>query len=381
MSSESEFIQDGSGIKSLQGFSFQIKVFCNLAAKLSMGKQIEFESIDDIAINKHIKPKGLDNINSKIITFDYESIQVKHTSLTNDLVENVLMNWIQIETSATTVSKYILITDETYNNKDLLKKININEFIEKVMNSNKKKNANITRVKKIFEGKSDSDRKKIIRTIINKKYDFKSINIDTEIYNNFEKIFHRSANGVVYFQRLDEFLSEITTRILKSVNSRKTYTLTYKDFELIVNDIIQRFSITVSLPSFYNFKSVNPIDLKVIDIANSREYKQLLYCEVPENIIRRYLLHGQYYRKVRSTYIDVCMESKCGDIENTAFENYEITKYDLQDRNEDIPKNRLNRTVKESNSYAENEQIREGACIYLTSDNINSDTKISWKDD
>lgn len=380
MNSENDFIPDKSGIKSLAGFSFQIKVFCNLASKLEKEKQIEFESIDDVAINS-VKADNLDSLNSKLIIPEYEAIQVKHTSLNNELIENVLMNWIQIETSSNKVSKYILITDEEYNNIDLLKEIDINDFIKKVMQSDKKRNANITKVKEIFNHKTDTERKNIVETIINEKYEFRSINIDDEIHNNFEKIFHRIANEVVYFQRLDEFLSLITSKILDSVNSGKSYTLTYKDYELIIDKIINNFSETVSLPSFNDFKSVNPIDLKDISIANSREYKQLEYCSVSEKLMRRHLLHEQYYRKIRSNYIDLCMESKCGDIENTAFENFESVKDDLQDRNEDNPKNRLKGTIKESNSYAVNEQIREGACIYLTSSNIESDTQISWKDE
>ena len=107
MNSENDFIPDKSGIKSLAGFSFQIKVFCNLASKLEKEKQIEFESIDDVAINS-VKADNLDSLNSKLIIPEYEAIQVKHTSLNNELIENVLMNWIQIETSSNKVSKYII---------------------------------------------------------------------------------------------------------------------------------------------------------------------------------------------------------------------------------------------------------------------------------
>lgn len=381
MSSKVEFTPDKSGIKSLAGFSFQIKVFCNLASKLEKDKQIEFESVDDIAISHPFISETLDDINSIFLNSDYEAIQVKHTTLNNDLVDNVLMNWIQIEASAVSVSKYILITDRNYENEDLLRKIDIDDFIKRVMESDKKKNANITKVKEIFSPKTNADRKKLIETIINKKYDFRPINIDDEIHINFENIFHRIANEVVYFQRLDEFLSLITSKVLKAVNSGQSYILTYRDYELIVDNIIHNFSETVSLPSFIDFKNVNPIDLKETSIANSREYKQLEYCKLSENLMRNHLLHEQYYRKIRSNYIELCMESKCGDIENTAYENFESVKDDLQDKDEDSPKNRLKETVRESNSYAANEQIREGACIYLTSGNVDSEMQISWKDE
>ena len=65
----------------------------------------------------------------------------------------------------------------------------------------------------------------------------------------------------------------------------------------------------------------------------------------------------------------------------TAYENFENVKEDLQDRNADLPKNRLKETTEASNSYAESNQIREGVCIYLTSNNIDKNNQISWKDE
>ena len=118
-------------------------------------------------------------------------------------------------------------------------------------------------------------------------------------------------NKVVYYQRLEEFLCEITNKIMNSVLKSQSFILTYMDFQKIVNDIIQRFTVEISLPSYNNFKNINPVDLDKIEIANSREYKQLLHCDVSENAIRRHLLHEQYYRKVRNNYIDACMNSKC----------------------------------------------------------------------
>ena len=150
-----EFSPDASGIKSLAGFSFQIKVFCNLASKLQEGQQVEFESIDDVAITKNCKAEKLNELNGNILTQDYNSIQVKHTALTESIAKNVLLNWIQLENSTYKVSRYVLITDEKYNNSDLLKDINIDDFINEVMSSSKKANANITKVKELLKNESE----------------------------------------------------------------------------------------------------------------------------------------------------------------------------------------------------------------------------------
>ena len=374
------FTPDSSGIKSLAGFSFQIKVFCCLAAELKEGQQIEFESIDDVATLRNCKADKIDNLNGQILVQNYESIQVKHTKLSKSLANKVLYNWIQIENSSCNISRYILITDEKYNNSDLLGTINIDDFINEVMSSTKKANANIAKVKKILNDILESERKTFIENIL-KKHDFKPINIDDEIVKNYKDKLLKSANEVVFYQRLDELLSEITNRILESINNLKPYLLTYTDFQKILNNVFERFSVDVSLPSYNNFKTVTPIDLKSTEIANSREYRQLQYCSISENFIRRYLLQEQYYKKVRNNYLDLCMESKCGDIEITAYENFEDVKEELQAKNNDTPSNRFWNTTKTSNSYAENEQIRKGVCIYLTSDNVSDGNQISWKDE
>jgi len=75
------------------------------------------------------------------------------------------------------------------------------------------------------------------------------------------------------------------------------------------------------------------------------------------------------------------MDSKCGDIETTAYENFEDIKEELQSTNTDTPQNRLKETTRASNSYAGSEQIRNGVCIYLTSNNVSDEVQISWKDE
>ncbi|SMP57883.1 hypothetical protein [Fibrobacter sp. UWB10] len=375
------FTPDTSGILSLFGFSYQIKVFCSLAAKLTEGQQIEFESFDDIATNKSIDPNFFDkNINGQIKSPSYQSIQVKHTKITNQVAENVLLNWIQIEESTYNIKEYILITDKKDQSTDLITAIDKDCFINKVMNSQKKTNANITKVKKIFEKKTNLERKNIISSILG-KYTFSSIDINADLKANFGNLFQEAANHVLYEQRLDEFLTKITCKVLESINSLKPYTLSHEEFQKYINEVLDRFSLSQSLPSYNNYRLVHPIDLNDTKIANSREYKQLQYCTSNKNVLRNYLLNKQYYNKIRNYYIDACMESKCGDIEITAYENFERVKSDLQEQDMDTPKNRLKETTQAPNIDAQNNQIRDGVCIYLTGDSIPEDTQISWKDD
>jgi len=66
--------------------------------------------------------------------------------------------------------------------------------------------------------------------------------------------------------------------------------------------------------------------------------------------------------------------------DKTTYDNYDFAISLLKRKNEDIPINRLNDTKERSNSYAQNEQIRYGAAIYLTRDDIEMEKQISWKE-
>ena len=40
-----------AGLSSLSGFAYQIKIFVLLLSRLELGQQVEFETLDDVAIN------------------------------------------------------------------------------------------------------------------------------------------------------------------------------------------------------------------------------------------------------------------------------------------------------------------------------------------
>jgi hypothetical protein len=375
-----DYKPDNSGIRSLEGFSFQIKVFCCFASKLQEGQQIEFEAIDDIAKCESATIMNIDDIDAKILSPVYEAIQVKHTKLTKSLAKKVLLNWIQIENSQYHVSKYILILDSKNGNTDEIKNIDIDNFINEIMKSKLKEHANISKVKRIFESKSDVERKDIIKKVLD-KYELQDKDIGQYLTNSFKDIFLKSANEVVFYQRVEDFIKEITYKILKSVNTLQPYSLNYENFQKICENIHQKISEKIYMPEYSVFRNNNTIDLNNTVISKSREYRQLSYCDLSESNMRNYLLNELYYRKVRSEYLEDCMESRCETIEITAYENFESVKDDLKCSKEDTPKNRLKGTVEKENSYAENVQIKKGVCIHLTADSVEDKIKISWKDE
>ncbi|MBQ3778111.1 MAG: hypothetical protein II835_08560, partial [Fibrobacter sp.] len=93
---ENEYQPDKSGLVSLGGFSYQIKVFAMLATELKEGEKIEFETFDDVAKEK-ISPNTFDDDVEANIRTSITAIQVKRTNVSNNVAQGVLLNWIQLE--------------------------------------------------------------------------------------------------------------------------------------------------------------------------------------------------------------------------------------------------------------------------------------------
>ena len=129
-----------------------------------------------------------------------------------------------------------------------------------------------------------------------------------------------------------------------------------------------------------NLKKLNKIDFADLKIAQSREYKQLLACKMPQKLIETHLQYGSYYQNVCYKYLELNKISKIRDIEVTTFDNFENVKFMLQTEGKDTPVQRLSETKKQPNSYADSEQIKYGAGIYLTRED-EVEHQISWEDE
>ncbi|MFD3274457.1 hypothetical protein ACE3MS_30650 [Paenibacillus dendritiformis] len=375
---------DNSGINSLSGFSFQIRVFVYYMLQLNEGMQIEFETIDDVNIRK-IQANQFDKYDGSFfnkITGNNSNtvVQVKRTSITESTTEQVLFNWVLLESSDNEVSTYVLFTDDAYKNVDIMFNRSAEDLFELVQKSNKKASATISRVKKLFQ--DDFKEFERVYNSIKGKYEFvSSENIDDKIDEACAIIFRKAGiNSVVYYYRLKELLQHITVKVMDNINDKRPYIIGYNDFMTLVEDISSRISEQMNNPLYADFKKLHPIDFNDLKIAGSREYKQLLACKLNKVLLEHHLGYGVYYKDLRFRYMETNKLGIIENIEQTTYENFENVKFMLQRENRDEPYNRLDGTKKLENSYALNEQIRYGSCIYLTKDEI-IDIQISWKDE
>ncbi len=376
---ENEYQPDKSGLVSLGGFSYQIKVFAVLATELREGEKIGFETFDDVA-KEHISPNTFDDIVEANIRKNVTAIQVKRTNVSDKIAQGILLNWIQLENSGLNIEKYTLFTESSYkNNANTLTDINIDTLIKEIKDSKKTAKSNITKVKNILEKIGEDKLKEIIEQI-KRKYSFEDRSINESLVQNLKRDFAYSVNQVIFKDRLEAYLQHLTYNIIVNAEKNLSYELTYEENCRIIEMIRSEISEKQYDISYSEFQKLNPIEEFDSKILKQREYKQLADCALSEKTIKRLLVQELYYKHNRTKLLESLQAKTVSNIEITSYENFEDVKEDLISKGDDTPYNRMSNTIKCNNSYAKDDQIKKGSCIYLTGDDI-EENQISWSDD
>lgn len=375
--------QDNSGINSLGGFVFQIDTFIYYALKLNPNESIEYEAIDDVSIRKPVDLDAKeDSFRTNIIKSESQvAIQVKRTNITDDVAERVLMNWILLESSDLNIENYILFGDSSYSNNGNINDID-NEALHKKIKANKEKSSkSITKQLKLLYA-NDFERFNEIVNNIKSKYKLEIIDsMESALIETAKELFNKDGvMDAVYFMRLKSLRNKIASEILESVKNKRSYKLEYKTFRHMIEYIRNKCTDEFPIMSFSDYKQSN---LLVIDeIENCREVKQLRHCKLKDDNIIRRMHRCNYYADYRYHLMEQCRTPLIGDMETTAFDNFEDVKEKLDMNGEDEPYKRLTQTEEKENSSCCNKYIRAGVCIYLTKDvSITGDKQISWKDE
>lgn len=365
------------GINSLAGYAYQIKVFIYYTFLLSPYQEVGYETFDDVAI-KDINKFDFDALNSLCKTHDNKclAIQVKHTTISRDEKDKVIYNWL-IALAEQEIDEFKLFSDAKYNNSFSFE--DPHDFYDEIQNSTKRSDALVSIVKNHYDNYSEFESK------YNKiKDNFELIDcedIDKDIYKVADIHFSKSTNEVMFTHRLTEYIQEVRSLILTSIEKKEPYKMTYDEFSKIIESIRNRISEDRYEPNYFSYKKCNSIDLSE-SIVNSREYSQLVFCfDKDEAAIKRHLLFNQYYKHSRMKYMTLNKEDIINNLEELSYDNFSTVKSELIANCNDSPINRLSKTKDKSNSYASDEQIKFGSLVYLTSNNVDKELRILWKDD
>ena len=378
------YIPDTSGINSLGGFSYQIKVFVSYMLSMDEHMQAEFETVDDVSVKK-ITPNEIDENEDKfrnliISSMGTKAIQVKRTTITAKIAKQVLLNWILLEKSQENVTDYILFTDKEYENSDIVFSVSADDLYSEVLKSGKNIKATIVKVRKRYE--KDKQGFIDVYNAVKSKYSFVSMDrIDDQIAEKCKLLFKKAGvNSITYRNRIEELLRHITFEIIKKISEKEPFIIKYDEMIACAEDICTRITDQYIYPVYSEFKKLNKIDFADLEIAQSREYKQLQACNLPQKMIETHLQYASYYQNICYQYLELNKISKIRDIEETTFDNFENVKFSLQMEGKDTPFQRLNETKRQSNSYADSDQIKYGAGIYLTRED-EQEHQISWEDE
>ena len=382
----SDYKKNANGILSLGGFAFQIKVFVFFASMLEAGSQLEFETIEDIALSQKFDAEMLDEKTDLFRGLlksqsSYKAIQVKRSTLTNSIKEKILFNWLLLEDEERTINEYILVTEFDTVSELVDSNFGIESFYKKIMVSKKKANALISKVKVAYA--DDYTKFSLAIESIRNKYVNKNFTeIDNEIKDSFNKLLHRGAvSEDKYTLRIKELLGTITIGILESIYNKDPYLLPFVGLLRLVDDICIRINNDSYEPDYTTFRKISKVNITDEKIIKSREYRQLLSCELNERRIEEHLIYLQYYDSIRYRYLEDNKLNVIRNIENTSYNNFCDVKELLLASNDDSPIKRLIRTKEKNNTYVYRDQARFGSCIYLTKDIIREDEQISWEDE
>lgn len=373
-------MNNDSGIKSLAGFSYQIKIFILKCASMSENSKIEFESIDDIALKK-IKEEEFDEKDT-LNTLIYKekekiAIQVKKTKITSSVAEKILFNWLLVK--GEDIEKYYLVTDSSYKNDDMFSFLDFSELYNKILNSNKGSIALISKVKDIYI----KDKELFLQDCqnIKDKYCFENIkDIDQEISEQYKIIFKKAAIAKhTYDRRISQLFQIVIDEILQKINIGQPYILEYQHFMKLAEEICTDITDKRFSPSYVLFKNTM-WQFNQLEISKTREYKQLMKCNINQNLIEEHLCREQFYKSFRYNELEFGRKNKIDDIEGESYINFLIKKEELQSYQKDTPKNRLLGFYNQPNSYIESSALKVGSGVYLTRDE-EIERQISWEDE
>ena len=379
---------NSSGIHSLAGFAYQIKVFIYYLTQLQENYTLGYETYDDVAVQRSdidyaAQEKKLETYNGIFNSpSGITALQVKRTRLSKDDYEKVLFNWIILNNSSSNIEKFVLLVDKSYGNVDSVFPADLSTLYNKIIISDSNRNALITQVKDIIN--NDYALFTQLCDSIKDKYSFKEIDdIDNEIFESYKPILnHGGVNDVIYKFRIRDLTEKIQHDLLNDISQKHSYKCDYAMFKTIVEDVIARIKDDQFLPPDYSdFRRNSRVDIANTAISKSRQYLQLKKCNLPDLVVKEQLIFEEYYNAYKLRCLENLKSNNIENIECTTHFNFEMTKSNLQSNGKDTPNNRLSQTQEKENSYAQNDQIRNGSAIHLTKADTAADMLISWEDE
>ncbi len=375
---------NSAGLNSLSGFSYQIKVFIFQLTQIHPGQQVEFETLDDVAV-RYLPSKDTVSDFCFKWSIDKDSsiqlFQVKQTNVTENVGRQVLYNWLLAYNQKPQITKFILYLAQGYASNTKAFTNGAEEEYKTVIESDKVETALVSRVKQIYNGNLEKFRRDY-QTICSKFTVCSLSDIDKLIADQLTAPFHATATdiGKTYFdKRIYELFTRICARIMDCASNRTPYICVHAEYMQLCEEICKNISPTQYTPDYEAFCQVFAQSDLTDEIRLSREYRQLSYCNLSSADILEHLRWEQYYQSIRQHFLSDAKKGAISKTEKIARQNHTDVVHELQAEGKDIPLLRLVKTRHCGISTLNDEFSRWGTYIFLTKDNLPD--QISWKDE
>ncbi len=371
------------GIVAQYGFLYQRIIFVNTAlSNMGMGRMFVFEGADDIDVVSD------DDKIFRIVNEKEKYIQVKSGTVSKECMAKVIGNWLLLESvGAENGEKYKLVLENALpfdiTDEDIQREIQ-QIYIDKL---GAKRSSICKRTYDKYKNDIESDNfLKMMKDFI-RDIELETCSI-TEVEEQAFRLFQDNyCDDIVVYdiakkKRYERFKQYLFEEIDESIKSKKQYTLDFAQCIHLIEKCREEISDKQYKVSFTEFKKRNEkLARQIVDEASILEVEELKRVNSDEKFIINEIIRELLYKDFRNVYAEP-RPIDIANIELAAKENYDMTRFELD--NDVTPKKLFVETTKKTITHSlleDSPLYRNGCYVYLTSDEVGEDIRITWRVD
>lgn len=372
---------NNAGITAQYGFLFQRKAFVLFALENTGTKQtFTFEGKDDVEISTN-------ECIYSVKTADSNYIQVKSGTVDESCFCKIICNWLLLDK----IPSDTLILFAENQLEVPISNVTKDAILEYILKGKEKKKSSIARktynrFQDIIETDRDAFLEIIDRHLQAIKLQVCSMdNLDRRLESAF---FDNYCQDITEYElakskRLDRFISYINQEIDTALKSKEPCTLLYPDLIKIIMktcDEINDQRYVAKIPELK--KRVKGEATRLVEDNVIREVRQLYLVDKHDEFVIDGIVHEMLYKDFRDVYI-AQREVEIINLEQNAYENFTTAKFSLDEPESFIPKKVYQRTIETpigDSLLPDGPVYRKGCYIFLTGEDIDKDSQITWGD-
>ena len=372
---------NNAGITAQYGFLFQRKAFVLFALENTGTKQtFTFEGKDDVEISTN-------ECIYSVKTADSNYIQVKSGTVDESCFCKIICNWLLLDK----IPSDTLILFAENQLEVPISNATKDAILEYVLKGKEKKKSSIARktynkFQDIIETDRDAFLEIIDRHLQTMKLQVCSMdNLDRRLEAAF---FDNYCQDITEYElakskRLDRFISYINQEIDTALKSKEPCTLLYPDLIKIIMKTCEEINdqrYVAKIPELK--KRVKGEATRLVEDNVIREVRQLYLVDKHDEFVIDGIVHEMLYKDFRDVYI-AQREVEIINLEQNAYENYATAKFSLDEPESSIPKRVYQRTIETpigDSLLPDGPVYRKGCYIFLTGEDIDKDSQITWGD-